>query len=59
MDEAAVKARLEQIAQQMKNPNADLEALSAEIDKLLGTTLPSEDNELASQWEKQTRRSRR
>jgi hypothetical protein len=43
MSSERIKKRLDEIAQKMREPGADLEKLSEEIDRLLGTELPPED----------------
>lgn len=52
MNSEQIKERLEQIAQEMKKPHANIEKLSQEIDRLLGTSLEAEDKHLASAWER-------
>jgi hypothetical protein len=57
-DTAKIKERLVEIADLMKRPGANIEQLSAEIDRLLGTGLPTEDKRLAGAWERSHRRGR-
>lgn len=59
MNDSEIRKKLNDIAKMMKKPGANLEQLSAEIDKLLGTTPKQEDKALAREWENRTRRARR
>ena len=51
MSDTCISEELDRIAREMKRPGANLEALSAEIDKLLGSALEPEDKYLARVWE--------
>jgi hypothetical protein len=52
MTNEQIQKRLTEIGNLMKQPNADVEKLSKEIDQLLGTSLPEEDKHLGSSWER-------
>ena len=59
MTRDGVKKRLQEIGVLMRGPGANLEELSKEIDRLLGTEQVKEDSHLAGIWERQSRRGKR
>jgi hypothetical protein len=56
MTDEAVKKRLEALAVLMRQPGTNVEKLSEEIDRLLGTKLHEEDKSMAGAWERSRRR---
>ena len=56
MENKSTEERLKEISLKMSDAQADLDALSEEIDKLLGTGLDDQDEELNRLWQRNNRR---